>query len=43
MRHDFSNRSQRRGVPSQKQQLDFILIHNSQELEMQIEAEMQGE
>lgn len=38
---DFSNNSERHGVPSWKQQLDFIFIHNSQELEMQIEVEMQ--
>lgn len=38
---DFSNNSERHGVPSWKQQLEFIFIHNSQELEMQIEVEMQ--
>lgn len=38
---DFANNSERHGVPSWKQQLDFIFIHNSQELEMQIEEGMQ--
>lgn len=32
---------ERHGVPSRKQQLDFILIHNSQEVGMQIKVSMQ--